>query len=133
MTHNPDSNITMPCGTVHAARSVTGWSFDIEAIPRGRYEPRSRTVKVKDVDQEQQYSVFVPEVIWALTPGRDVVQTWFIPSTSRVDPDRWANMNSKHVPVAWHPFSKPAPPAGHMAQPISPDLIPIIDDVGSGE
>jgi hypothetical protein len=88
------------------------WNFDLTTIPRGHTVKRTRIAKGKDgePDKEVNYGVFIPHVIWALTPGGDVVESWFIPEKSKADPARWANMNSKHEPVAWHEFFKPAAP-----------------------
>lgn len=109
------------------------WNFDTTNIPRGRVETRPRTIKGKNGEPDKIvfYDDFISDHIWAFTPGGDVVETWFIPEKSKVDPARWHNMNSKHEPVAWQPFVKPEPPiARHMPQQGA--YVPVIEDVGSG-
>lgn len=114
---------------------MTEWNFSLTDIPRGHTETRTRVIKGKpgEADKTVSLDVFVPQPIWALTPGWDVVQTHFIPAKSKVDPARWSNMDSKHEPLAWQPLPKPAaPPRPGDQTPQQGAYVPVIEDVGGG-
>lgn len=86
--------------------SMTGWSFDVAAAPRGKMFKRNRIVK----DKVQEVEEFVPDYLWVATKCGKVNKSYFIPQAGKV-PARWSGLATGEEPVAWCEYIVPEYPS----------------------
>jgi hypothetical protein len=92
--------------SANVVESMTGWSFDVAAAPRGKTFKRNRIVK----DKVQEVDEFVPDYLWVATKCGKVNKSYFIPQAGKV-PARWSGLATGEDPVAWCEFIIPEFPS----------------------
>ena len=85
-------------------KAAGAWSFDIDAVPRGRLETRTNA-------KGNPYQVFVMQTVWVANKDGKVYMTHWEPDDGK-EPSvgRWAGWCKGDEPVAWMPFVKPVHP-----------------------
>lgn len=107
------------------------WNFDLNTIPRGRHETRTRKIG----DKTQEYDVFIPERVLLAHNDCRVYATYWIEPTKFTPRGRWAGWVEGVEPVAWmpypeHPFA--AASQGEAAAP-APTNVSLPADERSGD
>lgn len=100
------------------------WNFDVTTIPRGRTETRIN-------EKGKPYRVYIMQSVWLANKDGKVYHTHWVPKDAK-EPSigSWAGWSESEEPIAWQNFHKPEHP-GSVRAPVDPNLIPILDDVGS--